>query len=1226
MADNNMEMKDDKAAREAAIQDIDKSYIVTAPAGSGKTRLMTERILNILAHDEGLMKPEEIVAISFTNKAADELRVRLLKALDDDDKPSDKVDLELAKQALARNKEKGWKLREMPERLRVSTIDSFFAKVLREYAQSSELGTVPTIAADDVERKAIYREAALTTLDYERLEENDEQGRETIRAFLDLFSNRKQAAIDALIELFETREQWMKAFIEKDADGKYTVRENFLTDNIARLSNLCKFFVDKNFNDFLSTVEKNQCLPELLDLPTKIDDDYEKKELYKVFDSLPSGATTETLRKSDIKTKIELMTAWQDFLLTKDGKYRKIIAGFTKKNPDRACREEFVEKCRNCEKCEAFINTKKLAKLNEAVAIPDDPKHVEWKALEALVRILPSALEELDALWIKYGKLDFIGIAEAAIDILQKMTADNGIRHLIIDEFQDSSQRQYDMISAITKNWNSSDGRTVVVVGDPMQSIYRFREADVSLFINAIETKTIARGGKKPFEFDEVLRLTKNFRSTKELVTRFNEKFSGIFGNEYDKMTGAVKYTEAVSDNKKQGGGADDFEVKPEWKEGNSVGQVVDEVMTFLAETERCEEKKCCAIATALKETTAPTERCEEKKCCAILVPKRTCLSTILYELRKEKISYQAVEIDDLNQRQVITDLSALTSALLHIEDSVSWLAVLRAPWCGLTLDELAAYAPQYVETDENGQSSEKKVYVSVWEKVCNAVNDATAPARVKRVHGILAPAVKDAYITSRFARLVERVWVRLGGPACLNDSGDTEAARLYFDLLSGMERDGTARDNDALANKLEKIKAPARIDPEAARVQVMTVHKAKGLEFDTVILPAGDKSVAGRNNDPSILVRANGKTPDPDDMVFACSKIPVSMFGDAETDKNGKVKYKVKSFIESWLETPREENEYKRLFYVAATRAKRKLIITYKPYKKTPNIDSWCGMLGEQKPEEQKAESPDSTDKTEKITRLPEDWAFTPDAQEGAALPVANGMENDEVTERENAEIVTQEETEKVDETAAAENAHDRAIVGKIAAYSVAIAAGVVTHAFLEEYAKAGNGSDTKAPSDDDIKLRLQQESVYHEAGLDDGVEKVRDAIRDTIEKHPEMLSRHDEDFYELPLTTVEDGMFKNYIIDRLWRSGDEWIIVDYKTTDLKSKGQKELTESVRKKLIDKIETSKYDRQLMNYGKLVVKRFGADPKKVRQYLYFPLMNVIAAVTADGTTIVDQIV
>ena len=114
------------------------------------------------------------------------------------------------------------------------------------------------------------------------------------------------------------------------------------------------------------------------------------------------------------------------------------------------------------------------------------------------------------------------------------------LRHILVDEFQDTSLAQFQLLEKLTAGWEEGDGRTLFVVGDPMQSIYRFRDAEVGLFIAARE-----RGvGNVPLT---PLRFTRNFRATPALVSWTNTVFAQVLAPADDLRSGAVTFAPSVA-------------------------------------------------------------------------------------------------------------------------------------------------------------------------------------------------------------------------------------------------------------------------------------------------------------------------------------------------------------------------------------------------------------------------------------------------------------------------------------------------------------------------------------------------------------------------------------------------------------------------------------------------------------------------------------------------------
>src|SRR5690606_1028704 len=190
----------DHLARARAL-DPTASYLVQAPAGSGKTELLTDRILALLAT---VNRPEEIGAITFTRKAAWEVPAAVLRKLVAGSGPVPDTEhgrrsWELARAALARDAELGWKLLQHPARLSIRTIDSFCAGLVRGMPWLSELGGMPDIADN---ARAHYEAAARATLAL--VDDFDD-----VRILLKHLDVDTQAAVDAIAAMLGQRDQWL---------------------------------------------------------------------------------------------------------------------------------------------------------------------------------------------------------------------------------------------------------------------------------------------------------------------------------------------------------------------------------------------------------------------------------------------------------------------------------------------------------------------------------------------------------------------------------------------------------------------------------------------------------------------------------------------------------------------------------------------------------------------------------------------------------------------------------------------------------------------------------------------------------------------------------------------------------------------------------------------------------------------------------------------------------
>ena len=521
-----------------------------------------------------------------------------------------------------------------------------------------------------------------------------------------------------------------------------------------------------------------------------------------------------------------------------------------------------------------------LARLERQVARMLERRE-QWRAFEVASQpqevrdfcdLLLFAERALKEVFREAGKVDFGEITSAAIEALGTPEApsdllywlDYRIEHLLVDEFQDTSYSQYRLLKALTEQWSDGDSRTLFVVGDPMQSIYRFREAEVALFLRCWQDERLGAVRLTP------LRLTANFRSTPEIVEWARKTFEPIMAED-DPAHGGVKLRPAVATRPETG--------------------VAPELVPFVNDEG---EEEAQEVARLAKDTL-------EKGNVAILVRSRSHLAFVLPALRKAGIRYEALEIDQLREAQHILDLISLTRAILHVGDRISWLACLRAPWCGLTLSDLsqlAEFEPERTVLD----------LLSDPEKIFALSVDGRV--RAARVGEILSRAVSNVGRT-RLRDLVEQTWLALGGPAVLREESHREDAQTYLDLVGEFEQGGIIRDFSLLEQRMEFLFAKPVTGSDC--VQVMTIHNAKGLEFDTVILPK---------------LGSGARSPERDLLVWT-----------EQMDEEGRPKLLVAAQPQRGTDdrlyravcdelSAEEEHELKRLFYVAVTRAKNRLYL----------------------------------------------------------------------------------------------------------------------------------------------------------------------------------------------------------------------------------------------------------------------------------------------------------
>jgi ATP-dependent exoDNAse (exonuclease V) beta subunit len=525
---------------------------------------------------------------------------------------------------------------------------------------------------------------------------------------------------------------------------------------------------------------------------------------------------------------------------------------------------------------------------------------------------LRHSVVELENVFVEYGTVDMMEIAISALRVLHEdVTAASflhGVRHLLVDEFQDTSRRQHELIAALLQDWSAEPEtdrpRTMFLVGDPMQSIYMFRQAEIELF-DLVRKSGFATGkGRLPLK---PVRLSMNFRSIAGVVKPLNAMFEVIFPHSPKVGAAAVDFLPGVPRDPEAPQHA--FEVHPSFlapKEKSIEGDLsADDADAPLdGDAGRSETAEILKIVQRqLPRIEAARARGEEFTV-AVLARAKNHLFPIASVLRDQGIRFRAVELETLGERQEILDLRAITRALLHPMDRIAWLAVLRAPWCGLELRDLHLICGTDVR-DSRGHA------VSAQIKERLHLLSAQTQERVNRVLAVLQAAMGKRHGQSSFSSWVERTWNSLGGPACVDAAG-YENAREYFRMLGQVTPDGIAATGEAMEEQLYRLFASP--DPsvgEHCGVQLMTMHKAKGLGFDVVVLPGLHRRTQGS---AQALVRyLERATSTGTELLVA----PIDDAGDETSPLNKWVRRQAEN---------REAEERKRLLYVACTRARREL------------------------------------------------------------------------------------------------------------------------------------------------------------------------------------------------------------------------------------------------------------------------------------------------------------
>lgn len=832
--------------------DPTKSFIVQAPAGSGKTEMLVQRFLRLLATVE---HPEQVVALTFTRKAANEMRERIILALQaviekrQPESPHQMKTFTYASEALAQDKRMGWVLHEHPGRLQMMTIDGFCQMLVRSMPNLATPNTQATISESPEER---YKEAAQACLLFMQSEPDYQT---VIRTLLIHLGNRQDTLLALFCHLLATRDQWIGPLLFAQSQDK-TAHEHALA------------WIEQHELSRLRKAIPHDLEASLIELSRQIaiiENDINSPRY-----ALHNWESLETLDRNRAKSLASLLLTAQDELRRQFTHH----VGFRRNNCTPEQFKNLKEKTSSLlESLSGYSNfTEALVRVKDLPSPRYDEN--QWRMLNALFTTLPLLVAHLELNFSEYNEQDFIKVAEQALAALGNdqtptdlaLYLDYRIQHILIDEFQDTSIVQFQLLSKLVHEWQTNDGKTLFLVGDPMQSIYRFRAAEVGLFLRA-QQHGIANLKLTP------LLLHCNFRSNQPIIQWVNEQFAAIFPSYDDIESGAIAFHPSVA-------------IKAASSQNDSY--------TKAFETASRDDEATAIVHHVQKTLTAyPEENI------AILVRSRQHLRPIINELKQQNVPFQGVDIDSLSTLPHLRDVWILTQALLQPANRLAWLALLRSPWCGMSLSDIH-------------KISKFSRHVSIY--LCltklDRIPDLSPDGRKRAffVQKVMHQALSNRHQQSIVPWIMQTL-EQLHINHILTIDEDRELEQ-YWKLLEQFETHGQLKDLNAFKDAFEQLYAE---NSKPAPLSIMTIHKSKGLEFDTVILPC--LGAVPRPKEATLLRWL--RLPTGDDTVFLLSPMKaVTQERCALHDYLGK------------LDTEKAAYEQQRLLYVAATRAKKRLML----------------------------------------------------------------------------------------------------------------------------------------------------------------------------------------------------------------------------------------------------------------------------------------------------------
>ena len=828
---------------------LESSYIVKAPAGSGKTTMLVSRLIRALAK---VNEPEEVLAITFTRKAAEEMRKRVLTLLSSKDtaKSIDPELPEIVNKIRLKDVEKGWNLDSNPARLSIMTIDSFCSGLLKRASSFSDSPHYPTVEED---YKSLYALAARRALSEISSEEHKAfLGRVLLKYDSDWSRVERQLA-----EVLEQRDTFfMEVGVGLDLNLMGQRFSDLLT---SRLLNCDKLFSSSQKQDILtlynfSETHLNPKNPKLMKIFPKAEPVCLEK-WHQVFERL-IFTKTNTLRKN--------LNASNGF-----------PSGFSETKPMKKLWRETINAIAD--------SPSAIQLLMQIAALPkSDNIQNELSDLKDIFELVKLASAHLHLIFSQRQATDFTQQTLDALSALGgleepselALRLDYTLRHILVDEFQDTSPVQLELLRKLVSGWFQGDGRSLFLVGDPMQSIYRFRNADMDLFNQLFQ---LGRIESVPLER---LTLANNFRSQRSLVDWINQLFPPAL--------------EAV-------GSSADFFVPQ-----NTVGtEDYGRPFTFhniSLDDRLAEANQIAELIISIHDEEADLKS-EERSSICILGRSRGHLEEIAQTLKKRKIEFTSTELSSLADMPVVQDLMIVSRILLHRADKVAWLAFLRAPWAGFKLEVLSKLSTVPVLGD----------FLLHPDAVVRLTREDSE--RLIWIQDILQNSYQ-ALKTHSLLDSLKMTWNAIGGNNLYRDANSREATRQFFRLIYELEKEDGLITYQKISRLLEKSYLDNYQNVQGS-LSIMTIHKAKGLEFDVVIIPSAHRTV---KSEPQSLLYWE------DFDVNSRSRGPIVAAYQNNTLAS------LYSFLRSF-ELQKIREEVVRLLYVGLTRARKKVHLLGKLY-----------------------------------------------------------------------------------------------------------------------------------------------------------------------------------------------------------------------------------------------------------------------------------------------------
>lgn len=819
--------------------DFNNHIALTANAGSGKTFVLSRRFVKIITETNEPIS--NVVAITFTEKAASELFVKI----------SREINSQIENETDETKKKKLIKIRSELINARISTIHSFCADILREYA--TEAGIDSSFNVIDEQQQNDLIDSVIDEFINKNLQSGSEKFKELIRIFGSI----------SLAEIIFKK-------IILNSHLIFELTNNFYIKTDLELENYYSSLMEKLFNEYFKSL-----------LPNFIKN-------FSLFNNLVSDKGTSAQKKYLVEEYLNKLNESNTIQDVKNVISKLSEVALTKKNTILA-RGYLTKEIQEKYFTEVTLVEKFIQEFLHVYSNTNDSNKQLIKFAKQYIGLfyeLTSLYEEKKR---KMGCLDFEDLMTKTEKVISNENVLNGLRerykYIMIDEYQDTNEIQYNIFMPILDKLNKGN---LFIVGDEKQSIYMFRNAELDVF-----NKTKIDIGSKGKE--SLLQLPHSFRLSPKLSFFTNYIFEKLFAFP-NKIFNEVENNSLVcTRNDFETGG---IELLLSNEENNEY-QLIAEKIFWLVKNRNVKFREI-----------------------AILSRRKSPFIQLEKEFIRRNIPYITVGGQGFYQRQIIYDINNYLMFLTNPQNDLSLIGILRSPFFYLSDEDI------FLISNESGNS--------FFEKLIFYGNKNT---RIKKISDTLFINIKISNEVNPVT-LIKKLLYESGYYSIIASriNAEQELANLekLFSIIQRFYKTGfkTLFDlSEFLKSAAINIEdeGQAAVTSEIDAIKLMTIHKAKGLEFKVVFLIDANSYLKNASVNAKDLII--------DKEIGLLAKLPESNYFAEYT------KFPIINYYE-FRQKKKEIAELKRLFYVAVTRAIDYLFIsaTIENYK--VNSDSFMSFL----------------------------------------------------------------------------------------------------------------------------------------------------------------------------------------------------------------------------------------------------------------------------------------